>query len=87
MGYILPVRQFEYETYHKRMMGNNQSPFQLEGPVSTRFKKVNHEQQHPLDISYEQKNNKKTANRNTSSENAQLIAEITGKGIFFNEKI
>lgn len=49
MGYILPIKQFQYEQYHQRVISKKQNSFHIESPFKALLDK--HHQQ--LSKSYE----------------------------------
>ncbi len=85
MGYVLPIRQFEYENYHLRVMKQNPSTFKIEGPLPIMYHRNPEEFPFPL-----KKNETTYINQYESKKgrvDVQKISELTGKGIHFNETI
>jgi hypothetical protein len=86
MGYVLPVRHYEYESYHRRVIGNENRPFLLEEPLPVRFKK---QHQGELVLPLKKKNVPKenTYKAKVLKKQQDTVAELTGKGLLFNETI
>ncbi len=96
MGYILPITHYQYTQYANRTLRTVKSPFVLQ-PVnkSSLENKLHHKANHELlDFSdrEETHHNESFRNKNTQIKahvkiDYQLVSEITGKGVKFNEYI
>jgi len=87
MGYILPVKNFQYYDYHSRIIDEKKNPYYIDKP----FKAV-------LEAQYEDiKNHPVPRHVMLNKEHAQILAQkrksfktyadLTGKGKLFNELV
>jgi hypothetical protein len=86
MGYVLPVRHYEYESYHRRVIGNENRPFWLEKTLPVRLKKQQHGE-FVLPMKKNKTPKEKTHHAKTLNMQEHTVAELTGKGLLFNESI
>jgi hypothetical protein len=90
MGYLLPLSSFEREQFHHRMINEQKELYRLTATYKSMFQPIDSRFQRK-DVPFSKKEKKPSFFRNQSgashSTNEQLIADITGKGRLFNERI
>jgi len=90
MGYILPIRQFEYSNYQMRDMKNKHDHHLIEQPFKIKLdmqQQFNYDQNFTNQEMHESNFISSRVNRQTTPREEQVIAYITGKGSLFNETV
>ncbi|WP_411159286.1 hypothetical protein [Rossellomorea oryzaecorticis] len=93
MGYIAPIPHFQYRQYQEREMKVNKHPFRFFPVQPARALKNNREETFSEEMRiYEDNEHKKnlSATKRRPQKNMipqELLAEVTGKGTYFNEYV
>lgn len=83
MGYILPVQQYQYNDYQKRVVKEKQNP-QF---IDKAFKVILEKQHQDISGEYDRLNKTKLQNVTPKQTDEKLFESLTGKGRHFNEGI
>lgn len=91
MGYILPITQFQYSDYQKRMLEDKQDLHNIEKPYKV-FLDMEQKSDYDRKTHYEHsKNERQTFYTSTTppkqTRSDPLYAKITGKGSLFNKSV
>lgn len=90
MGYILPISQFEYTDYQKRVMKDKDDFQYIEKPYKITFdmqRQFNYDQNFSNEMRRESKQVPSQEIKFSNPKKEQLISTITGKGSLFNESV
>lgn len=94
MGYIAPIPHFQYKQYQEREMKVNKHPFRFFPVQPARAMKNNREETISDEMHIyrdnEQKKNLSATTKRKPQKNMipqELLAEVTGKGTYFNEYV
>ncbi|MCP8615606.1 hypothetical protein [Salirhabdus salicampi] len=85
MGYILPIKQFEYEQYFKRTVKDVQTPFQLE--KLTKVKKSHNKGRQSSGLLQMENVGNKASGQIDFPVDDDLVVQLTGKGKYINKRI
>jgi hypothetical protein len=87
MGYMLPIQQYEYEQYHRRKLNYGPSPFYINSLHPVSFHQYIKDYNTKIKGFTENRNRPNVKQANKYKINPKVLAEITGKGQYFNEII
>lgn len=90
MGYILPISQFEYTDYQKRVIKDKDDFQYIEKPYKITFdmhQQFNYDQNFANEMRRESKQGPSQGIKLSNPKKEQLISTITGKGSLFNESV
>ena len=83
MGYILPVEQYQYNDYQRRVIREKQNIYHIQSP----FKVVLERQHQEISSSYDSKSRSAEKSSSTNRSSDELYNALTGKGRHFSELV
>lgn len=90
MGYILPISQFEYIDYQRRVMKDKDDFQYIEKPYKVTFdmqQQFNYDHNFSNEMRRESKQVPSQEIKFSNPKKEQLISAITGKGSLFSESV